>query len=139
MAMILRAGTPSVPSSAIGKVMSPPADASSAGGDESTGAGTTDGRATVVGDLDQGILTAPSQKIAPSVRYGVSAMRTRPATPARISESVSEDNGVAWSARPGFTLAHEIPCVRFSTAVLKLRCNRLLGRDLTVGTSCRRR
>ena len=110
----------------MGKVISPPADASSVGGDESTGVGTTDGGATVlslaviVGDLDQGILTAPSQKIAPSIRFGISATRTRPATNARISESVSEDNGVVWSARPGFTLTHETPCVGFSTAVLKL-------------------
>src|SRR6478672_2467355 len=105
--MTLRAGTPSVPSSAIGKVISPPADASSMAGDESTGVGTADGGATalslavIVEDLDQGILTAPSQKIAPRVRFGISATRMRPATNVRISESVSEDNGVAWSARPG--------------------------------------
>ena len=36
-------------------------------------------------DIDQGISTAPSQKIAPSIRFGISATRTRPATNARIS------------------------------------------------------
>src|SRR6476659_10003211 len=146
MAMMLRAGTPSVPSSAMGKVISPPGDASSEGGDESTGVGTADGGATVLSlaviaaNLDPGISTAPSQKIAPSIRFGVSAARTRPATNARISESVSEGNGVLWSVRRGCTLTHEIPCVGFSMAVLKLPCDGLrLGRDLTVETSCRRR
>ena len=109
----------------MGKVISPPADASSVGGDESTGVGTADGGATVlslaviVGDLGQGISTAPSQKIAPSVRFEISAMRTRAATNARISESVSEDSGVVWSARPGCTLTHETPCVGWSTPVLR--------------------
>src|SRR6476646_10399544 len=141
MAMMLRAGTPSVPSSAMGKAISAPGEASSEGGDESTGVGTADrgaidlSLAVIIGDLDQGISTAPSQKIAPSIRFGISAMRTRAATIARISESVSEDSGVVWSARPGFTLPHETRCVGFSTAVLKFRRNRLrLGRDLTVGT-----
>jgi len=129
MAMMLRAGTPSVPSSAMGKVIFPPADASSEGGDESTGVGTADGGATVlslaviVGDLDHGISTAPSQKIAPSIRFGIRAARTSPATNARISESVGEGNGVVWSGRRGCTFTHETPCVGFSMAVLKLPSN----------------
>src|SRR6478672_13268706 len=102
MAMMLRVGTPSVPSSAMGKVISAPGAASSVGGDESTGIGTTDGGAiglslaVIIGGLDRGVSTAPSQKIAPSIRFGISATRTRAATKARISESVSEVTGVLW-------------------------------------------
>src|SRR4249920_1219295 len=146
MAMMLRAGTPSVPSSAMGKVISAPGDASSEAGDERTGIGTADGGAIglalamIMGDLDRGISTAPSQKIAPSIRFGIRAARTSPATNARISKSVGEGNGVVWSGRRGCTFTHETPCVGFSMAVLKLLCNGLrLGRDLAVGMSCRRR
>src|SRR6476646_2327430 len=127
MAMMLRAGTPSVPSSAMGKAISAPGEASSEGGDESTGVGTADrgaidlSLAVIMEDLDRAISTAPSQKIAPSIRFGISATRTRAAINARMSE----DTGILCSARPGFPLTHETPCVGFSTAVLKLRCNGL--------------
>ena len=80
MAMMLRAGTPSVPSSVIGKVVFPPAAASSIAGDERTGDGTADcaaGPELSLGGcaegIDQGVSMTPSQKIAPRVRFGTSA------------------------------------------------------------------
>jgi len=96
--------------------------------------------AVIMGDFDRGISTAPRQRIAPSIRFGISAARTRPATNARITESLSEGNGVVWSGRRGCTFTHETPCVGFSIAVLKLPCNGLrLARDLAIGMSRRRR
>src|SRR6476620_8518174 len=105
--MMLRAGTPSVPSSAIGKVTSPPAVASSVAGDERTGEGTADSAAGpelslggCVVSLDQGALMAPSQNIAPRVRFGISATKMRPATSVRIPDKKAR-NGVSsrWSAK----------------------------------------
>src|SRR6185503_10994982 len=134
-----------VPSSAIGKVISAPGGASSEGGDESTGAGTADGEviglslAVIMGNFDRGISTGPSQRIAPSIRFGISAARTRPALNVRITESVSEGSGFVWSGRLGCTAAQEAPCVGFSVAVLKLPSNGLrLGPEFAVGMSCRR-
>src|SRR5262245_49535334 len=121
---MLRAGTPSVPSRAIEKDIALPADASSVGGDESTGVGTSDWGATVLapavcmGGFDQGVLTAPTHKIAPSIRFGKSARRMRPATNARTTEKVSGDTGGVWSARRYFALTAEALCAGFSNAVL---------------------
>src|SRR5262245_66524884 len=87
MAMMLRAGTPSVPSSAMGKVIWPGAEASRVGGDESTGVGSAESATVLSLAFDQGVSAAPSQKIAPSIRFGISATRTRLATNARMSRS----------------------------------------------------
>src|SRR6476661_4300931 len=145
MAMMLRAGTPSVPSSAIGKVMSPPAVASSVAGDERTGEGTEDWAAIpefslggCVAGLNQGALIAASQNIAPRVRFGISATRMRPATNARIAERVSKELSGVWSTGP--RLAHVTSGAGLSVAVLTFPCNRpRLSRDLAVGARCRRR
>ena len=57
-----------------------------------------EGAAAVAGD--QGALIAPSQKIAPRVRFGISATRMRPAISARIPDKKAR-NGVSsrWSVR----------------------------------------
>src|SRR5262249_3437673 len=109
----------------IGKDISLPADASSVGGGESTGGGTSDWSATTVlapavcmGDVDQGGLTAPAPKIAPSIRFGTSARRMRPATDARMTEKASGDTGGVWSATMYFALTAEPLCAGFPTAVL---------------------
>src|SRR6516165_7938630 len=142
--MMLRAGTPSVPSSAIGKDISLPADASSVGSDESTGVGTSDRGATVLaaavcmGDLDQDVLTAPSQNIAPSIRFGMSATKMRPATNARMADKESGDTGGVWSARMYFALRAKALCAGCSTVELRPHGNRPSLGEPTVGTSCRR-
>ena len=99
---------------------SPPTDASIVGGDESTGAGTTDWGATVltsavcVGNVDHETLTAPSQKIPPSTMFGFSARRMRPATNAQLRD---EDTSRARSAKMAVTLTNDARCAGFSTAV----------------------
>src|SRR6476619_7345308 len=148
MAIMLRAGTPSVPSSAIGKVIFPPAVASSIAGDERTGEGTADWAAGTelslggcVAGLDQGVSMTPSQKIAPRVRFGINATRMRPATRARITDERSSTGfSVDWSAGPRLVLTHGTSSAGRSIAVLTFPCNRpRLSRDLAVGARCRRR
>ena len=106
MAMMLRAGTPSVPSSAIWKVTSLPPVNSSVAGAERTAGGIADraaGKGLSLGGsvtgLDQGALITPSQKMAPRVRLGSSATKMTTATSARIlDEKVSSGIGGVWSA-----------------------------------------
>jgi hypothetical protein len=105
MAMTLRAGTPSVPSSAIGKATSSPAVASSVVGAERTGRGIADCNAGVgimlggnVTGLDQGVFITPRSKMAPTTRFGSSATKTRTATSVRIpDERVSNRLRGVWS------------------------------------------
>src|SRR6185312_13169405 len=81
MAMMLRAGTPSVPSSAMGRFTSSPAVASSIVGAERNARGS-DGVGFALG-ADQGVSITPRKKMAPRGRLGRIAIRTRIAMRAR--------------------------------------------------------
>jgi hypothetical protein len=108
MAMMLRAGTPSVPSRAIGKITCSPTVASSVAGAERTAGGTADRDAGTglslgasVTGLDQGVSITPSQKMVPSVRLGSSATRIRPATSVRSPGEKARSLDAAPACVPG--------------------------------------